>query len=294
MSKRKILVLGASGMLGHMLFKVLSDHDDLDVFGTIRGFEKNSRIESLGKSGKLLKGVHFESDAPFLDALKTCRPDVIVNCIGLIRQKPDGQNHLACIELNSKLPHKLFKISQVAGARFIHVSTDCVFNGNLGNYTEESPPSAEDVYGLSKFLGEVHYEGALTLRTSIIGPELSGKLSLLEWFLSQSGTINGFDKAIYSGLPTYELSQIIKNIITKFENLSGLYQVSTNPISKYELLKLIADTYSKQIEIKRLSDYVSDKSLSFTKFAAATEYIPKNWEHLINDMYLNDTNRGLR
>ena len=171
------------------------------------------------------------------------------------------------------------------GARLIHMSTDCVFSGSVGMYTESTFPDANDLYGRSKYLGEVDYLNAITLRTSIIGHELSGSKSLVCWFLSQMGSVKGFKKAIFSGLPTIEIAKVIRENVLPNTSLRGTYHLSVDPINKYDLLKLIARQYEKEIDIIPDESYVIDRSLNSERFRLATGFKPKPWPQLIKEMY---------
>jgi len=183
------------------------------------------------------------------------------------------------------LPHRLAQLCELAQARLIHISTDCVFSGKVGMYSETDSTDADDVYGKSKALGEVAYGSALTLRTSTIGHELQSDYGLLNWFLSQSERCKGFNRAIFSGLPTVVLAMVIRDFVIENKALSGLYHVAAQPINKYELLKLIADVYKKKINIEIDNSFVIDRSLDARKFNLATGYNPPSWESLINTMY---------
>ena len=213
-------------------------------------------------------------------------PEVVINAVGLIRHLPEGREPLPCIQVNAAFPHLLWEACKQREIRCINYSTDCVFDGKAGRpYLETDKPTAEDVYGLTKYLGEISGPLGLTIRTSIIGPELRGKLSLLEWFLAQQGTVNGFTGALYTGLPTSEHARILAEYILPNKSLEGLYQVSSNPISKYELLQLIAKTYKKQICITPNTSVQEDKRLSGAKFGTATGYFAPNWEKLTAEMH---------
>ena len=170
-------------------------------------------------------------------------------------------------------------------ARLIHVSTDCVFSGERGGYVEGDPTDARDAYGKSKALGEVDYPHAITLRTSIIGHELQSKISLLDWFLAQNKRCNGYTKAIFSGLPTVVFAQLIRDIVIPHQELSGLYHISAKPISKFDLLKLIAEVYGKSIHIEPEEELVIDRSLNSMRFQLATGYIAPEWPELIQLMH---------
>jgi dTDP-4-dehydrorhamnose reductase len=218
-------------------------------------------------------------------ALASIQPDIVINCVGLIKQLPISNDPLSAITVNAQLPHRISLISKTAGARMIHISTDCVFSGLKGNYTENDPFNAEDLYGQTKYLGEVSYPHCITLRTSIVGHELKEGLGLVDWFLAQEGVTRGYTKAIYSGFPTIELARIISDYILPNDNLSGLYHVSSDPISKYELLKLVSERYNKKIMIEPYDEFILDRTLDSSKFRSLTGYNPPAWPNLIDAMY---------
>lgn len=284
--KKKVLILGGTGMLGHMLFTQLSLQKNLDVYATAR----TSSGLPQWFFPDLVKKIRADVDADNFDtiirAFASIRPDIVINCIGLIKQLPMASDPLSAIIINSLLPHRISMICRSASARMIHISTDCVFDGKKGNYTETDTSNADDLYGRSKFLGEVAYSPhCLTLRTSIIGHELKGKLGLIEWFLAQKGKVNGFTHAIYSGFPTIELARIITDYILPNPELTGVYHVSSDPISKYDLLKLVARKYDKKIEIEPYDDFLQDRSLDSSLFRRLTGYIPPSWPELVDKMY---------
>lgn len=276
----KVLVLGASGMLGHMLFSELFRRG-YDVYGTLR---KDIQYRDDWK-GRLLTGVDafdFESVISSIDIVK---PNAIINAIGLIRHLPEGKKHLPCIKINAELPHLLLKLCLERNIRLVHYSTDCVFDGQAGRpYTEIDRPTATDVYGLTKFIGEVAESPALTIRTSIIGPELRGKHSLLEWFLSQQGRVRGFTGAIYTGLPTSEHARLLADIVLPRAELHGLYHVASTPISKFDLLNIIKHVYDKSIVIDPDGTVQEDKRLSSDAFRIETGYTSPSWPAMISSM----------
>ena len=279
------MVLGASGMLGHTLFYDLLVNRQFNVKGTVRSMDEFHGFFP----GKLLEKIIENVDATKIETVRAAihdfRPDIVINCIGIIKQSPIANDPLTVITLNALFPHQLAAICREAGCRLIHVSTDCVFDGEKGSYTEEDKLSAEDLYGISKYMGEVNYNHTITIRTSIIGHELNSNLSLLEWFLSQKGSVKGYTKAIYTGFPTNEISRIIAEFILPDETLSGLYQVSSDPISKYDLLKLVSIIYKKDIEIIPFDGFSDNKSLVSEKFRKETGYHPPAWEELVERMY---------
>ena len=280
----KILILGVSGMLGNAMMRVLSEKSDWQVYGTLRS-EGAKQFFSAEIAQRLIIGVDVEQYDSLIKAFATIRPDVVINCIGLIKQLSGADDPLMAIPTNSLLPHRLAGLSGLIEARLVHISTDCVFSGKKGNYRESDPSDAEDLYGKSKFLGELDYPHAITLRTSIIGHELQGGRSLIGWFLSQERQCKGFVKAIYSGLPTVVLAQLVRDVIIPRTELSGLYHVAAQPISKYDLLRLVADVYGKAIEIIPDDKLVIDRSLNADRFRDATGYIAPGWPKLIEQMH---------
>jgi dTDP-4-dehydrorhamnose reductase len=291
MSSQKVLILGVTGMLGHALFNQLVNDEHFDVFGAARksfdDFKDFFPAECCSKIMTPVYGEDFESLTLCLTGLK---PDVVINCMGIIKQSPSVKNALRTITMNALLPHRLAVICKAIGAKLIHISTDCVFSGNTGNYLESDIPDPQDLYGRTKLLGEVIDEHCLTVRTSIIGHELKSSSGLLEWFLSQKDSIKGFTYAIYSGFPTVELARIIRefvlpNFATGNSVLRGLYQVSSEPISKYGLLRKIATIYQKPIEIEPDDTIHMNRSLNSTRFQKITGYSPPPWSELIEQMY---------
>jgi dTDP-4-dehydrorhamnose reductase len=285
MSKR-ILILGGTGMLGHMLLRYISNCPEYEVYATTRslgGLSRSFPSEQVARfRPDVVDADNFDS---VIRSLASIQPDIVINCIGLIKQLPIAGDPLSAITVNAQLPHRISLISRTAGARMIHISTDCVFNGKKGNYTEDDPSNAEDLYGQTKYLGEVNYPHCVTLRTSIIGHELKRGYGLIDWFLSQEGRARGYTKAIYSGFPTIELARIISDYVLPNKELSGTYHVSSNPISKYELLKIVADKYGKRIAIEPYDNYILDRSMNSSKFRTQTGYIPPTWPELIDRMY---------
>lgn len=285
MNSKKILILGVTGMLGHILFMELRKNKNFDVYGTLRSINSPDKWFKPEEIQKIRPGVDADNFDTVIRALASIRPDIVINCIGLIKQLPAASDPLTVITVNAQLPHRISLICRTAGARMIHISTDCVFDGLKGNYKETDSSNASDLYGRTKFLGEVTYPHCITLRTSIIGHELKGKYGLIEWFLSQEGAVKGFTKAIYSGFPTIEIARIISEYIIPNTELSGLYHVSLEPVSKYELLKLVSKKYNKKIEIERYDDFFCDRSLDSSKFREITGYTPPSWNELIEKMH---------
>jgi len=282
---KRILIIGATGMLGHVLFRHLSANPEYEVFGTSRSIGGLHAVFPSHLTRRFRQYVDADNFDSVIRALASIQPDIVINCIGLIKQLPLSSDPLSAITVNAQLPHRISLISRTAGARMIHISTDCVFNGVRGNYTESDPSCAEDLYGQTKYLGEVTYPHCVTLRTSIIGHELKGGYGLVDWFLAQEGSVRGFTKAIYSGFPTIELARVISDYILPNQELSGLYHVSSNPISKYELLRIIARRYDKKIAIDPYDDFVIDRSLDSSRFRSLTGYVPPGWDELVEAMF---------
>ena len=273
-------------MLGHTLFSYLSLRKKWDVYSTTRNPEGLSPWFSEDLARKVRPLVDADNFDTVVRALASIRPDIVINCIGLIKQLPMASDPLTAITVNSQLPHRISLICRTAGARLIHLSTDCVFNGSKGNYNESAPSNAEDLYGRTKYLGEVSYPHCITIRTSIIGHELKGYHGLIEWFLKQK-SVKGYTNVIFSGLPTIEISNIIGNYIIPNEQLKGVYHVSSLPITKYQLLKIVADQYSKKVEIEPYDDIKINRSLDSSLFQTVTQYTPPSWAELVKIMYNN-------
>ena len=282
----KILILGASGMLGHRLWINLRKEHEVwvTVRRTFSPFPERPEFP--------VKYVRTDVDASNFDqvtrALASIQPDLVINCIGLIKQMGHlARDPIMSISLNALLPHRLSLICRAAKIRMIHISTDCVFSGKKGNYLESDESDAEDLYGRSKFLGEVAYPPhSLTLRTSIIGRELKTRLGLIEWFLSQKDgdTIRGYKRAIFTGFTTDELSRIIMNNVIPHPELSGLYHVSSDPINKYDLLQIANQAFRRRINILPDEDFFMDRSLNSTRFRQAIGYQPPSWPEMIHEM----------
>ncbi len=275
----RILVFGAGGMLGHKLMQVLGN--DHEMFGTFR----DRALPSVLTGAKVIPGVSIEDEAAVRRSIEESRPNVVVNAVGIIKQLPDSKNVITTLTVNSIFPHRLAELAAEFGFRLMTVSTDCVFSGSRGNYSEDDTPDATDLYGKSKNLGEVDAPNCLTLRTSIIGHEIGTAHSLVDWFLSNSGgKVKGYANAIYSGFPTVVFAAIIDNLIRHQPALSGLYHVSSDPIGKYDLLKLINERYRADIEIERFEDFRIDRSLDSTRFRTETGFAPQSWPEMIDLM----------
>jgi len=291
----RVLILGISGMLGSAMFRFFSEKGVHEVWGTVRNkstlpfFDQNHHA-------RIISDVDVLNHLTLVTILERVKPDYVINCIGLVKQLAEVDDPLITLPINSLLPHHLARLCALSGARLLQMSTDCVFSGDKGNYTEADTSDATDLYGKSKYLGEVSYPNALTIRTSIIGHELQSQHSLVDWFLSQNENCNGYSKAIFSGFPTIVLSEIIHDFILVNQKLSGVYHVAASPISKFDLLSLISDVYGKSIQINKNDKVTIDRSLNATKFNTETGYQPPPWPHLIQSMhnyYINLRNQNV-
>ena len=281
---KTVLVLGASGMLGNAVLRLFAASPGWRAVGTVRSAAARSLLpEAL--QAPLLVGVDVDSAGGLARAFAEAAPDVVVNCVGVVKQLAAADDPLTAIPINALLPHRLARLCEPAGARLVHISTDCVFSGRRGGYVESDFADADDLYGRSKYLGEVvDAAHAVTLRTSIIGHELDGARSLVGWFLAQQGSVRGYARAVFSGLPTCELAGVIRDFVLPRPELRGLYHVSSAPINKYDLLKLVARTYRKSIEIVPSAEFVIDRSLDSSRFRGASGYAPPPWPELVRRM----------
>lgn len=284
-----VLILGGSGMLGHKLW--LNFRDRFNAYVTLRQPLSEYAHLNLFDPKKSFDNVDVKSNENLLRVLEKIKPNVIINCIGIVKQVPAAKDPILSIKINSLLPHELEKMAKIYGAKLIHISTDCIFEGGKGNYTEEEPSRADDLYGLTKLLGEVSSPPTLTLRTSIVGRELARHLGLLEWFLSRKRgqKVSGYTKAIFSGFTTQVLAQTLAWIITSHRDLTGIYHLSSFPISKYELLKKLQKVFNLDIEIVPFDDFHCDRSLNGSHFNSATGFTPPNWDAMIQGLKKEDS-----
>lgn len=272
----RLLVLGGDGMLGHELYRELRDHHETGV--TLRQQRKEFSRDHV------FAGVDVRGGARIEEVIAQFRPAAVVNCIGIVKQRPESEQAITSIEVNSLLPHRLALACRAAGAHLVQLSTDCVFSGERGNYREEDRPDPVDVYGRSKLLGEVTGEGALTLRTSMIGLGLYRKTSLVDWFLAQKGSVRGYRKAIFSGLTTRELSRVIRMVLEKHPQASGLYHLSAAPIDKYSLLVKLRERLGKSVDIAPVDEPRIDRSLDSTRFRRVFGYTPPGWDAMLDEL----------
>ncbi len=276
------MILGGDGMLGHQLLKHLQPRHEVKVtlrqdMGSYSSFGRFSRENAYD-------AIDVRSLERLVEVMADFCPEAVINAVGIVKQRPDAKESIPSLEINALLPHRLAVLCKSIGARLIHLSTDCIFSGKKGNYQESDPSDAEDLYGKTKFLGEVHEANGLTLRTSIIGRELSRHTSLLDWFLAQTGRVKGFTNAIYTGFTTLEMSRIIEMMLSKFPDASGVYQVSSDPINKYELLLLFREKLGHDIEIIADDAFHCDRSLDSKCFRSEFNYTPPSWPAMIEEL----------
>src|ERR1039458_7994281 len=257
----KIIVLGISGMLGSTAFRELCKVSNMDVYGTARKSETSSFFDD-DLRNRITTGIDVEDFNSVVDLFTQIKPEVVINCVGVVKQLASAKDPLTTVPINTILPHRLAPLGCQIGARLIHVSTDCVFSGKKGNYKESDFPDADDLYGRSKLLGEVDYRNAITLRTSIVGRELDSRHGLIEWFLHEKGCVRGYRRAIFSGLITQELTRVMVEHVLPRPELHGVYHVSSAPINKYDLLQLVKSTYGLDTEIQPDDSVVIDRSLN--------------------------------
>ena len=279
----KILILGGDGMLGHRLMKHFSSTGH-EVRVTLKQGLSAYREFGLFRAENAYAETDVRSSDLVAEVFAQWRPEAVVNAVGIVKQRPTAKELIPSIEINALFPHKLAELCKASGARMIHVSTDCVFSGRKGHYQEDDPSDAEDLYGKTKYLGEVHDSHCLTLRTSMIGRELSRKQGLLEWFLCQRGSVQGFKNALFSGFTTLELSRIIDKILAEYPEKGGLYHVSSEPISKFDLLTLIRRKMGLRVEIIPVEEPRLDRSLDSTRFRSEFNYTPPTWEEMIEEL----------
>lgn len=280
---KRILILGGSGMLGHKAYQILSN--DFDTYVTFRSFDQKLKQTNVFDQNKVFDRVDtFQIDS-VSNVIDTVKPDVVVNCIGAIKQSKEAQIPKFSIYVNSLFPHVLAELTATANARLIHISTDCVFSGRKGDYVEGDLSDAEDLYGKTKYLGEIQEGNVLTLRTSIIGHELFTNVALVDWFISKENkVVNGFTNAFYTGFPTITFCHEIIRVIKNYPDLVGLYNISSDKISKFELLNLIKRIYNLKIEIKPFDDFYCDRSLNSDKYRQLTNFHPPPWEEMLRQM----------
>jgi dTDP-4-dehydrorhamnose reductase len=280
---KMVLILGASGMLGHMLVRVLSPHHR--IFGTTsRQYITESPLAHLLDRDSWIGGIDVRRFNRVEELVREIQPDVVINCVGVIKQKMKQDDIADAIVINSLFPHQLAKLCQSNRIRLIHFSTDCVFEGTPGTKKASDVPNATDLYGTTKRLGEIDYGDSITIRSSIVGAQISGNESLFQWAISQKGKgINGFTEAKYSGLTTMTMSKVVLKIMDQFPLIRGIHQISSEAISKYDLLCKLNVSLDLQLKISADSTLVCDRTLDGSEFAHQTGIRIPTWDEMLNE-----------
>lgn len=278
----RVLILGGDGMLGHQLLKCFAPLHETRVtlrlpVGAYSGYR-------LFDATNAYCGIDLRTVEPLIPVLADFHPELVINAVGIVKQRPLAADTALNLEINALLPHRLMALCKATRARLVQVSTDCVFSGRKGGYRESDLPDAEDLYGRAKLLGEVEAPDCVTLRTSMIGPELVRKAGLVEWFLAQQGHVQGYRNAIFSGFITAELARVIEKIATDFPGARGLYHLSSRPISKFALLTLLKKRLDLPLEIIPNDDYRCDRSLDAAKFQSQFGYRAPDWATMIDEL----------
>ena len=283
----KILILGGDGMIGCKMAQVLSAQNH-EIVISIRE-KKDLTLKSISSKSKVFFNDFLKDN--ILDFLVKVNPDIIINAIGVTIRRGAKKKISDTIYLNSLFPHQLSNWALAFKKRLIHFSTDCVFSGSEGSYLEDTTPDALDYYGKTKGLGEVNSKSSLTIRSSMIGPELFNKTELFEWIINnKEKEINGFSRVMYSGVTTFYMARIVADLIDNHKNLSGIYNVASKPISKFELLHLINDNFDLGLIINDDKTVISNKTLNASKMAKEIGLQPPSWDELIFELkkdYMN-------
>lgn len=285
---KKVLIIGGTGMLGHKLAQYLADR--FVLYTTIRGCFADVKRFGIFDERHTIGNIDVMSPDDLDRAIQQTEPDAVVNCVGIVKQVLKAEDVIGTVTINSILPHRLADLSSRHGFRLVLISTDCVFRGDRGNYTEADVPDAVDLYGRSKILGEVDAPNILTIRTSLIGRELASEHGLIEWFLGKrGGTVEGFTNAIFSGFPTVVFADIIGELLTSCPDLHGIYHVSSDRIDKYSLLCLANKALDAGITVDPDRGLVVDRSLDSTRFRQATGFVPPSWSEMMKRMAADPT-----
>ena len=282
----KILILGSNGLVGNTITRYFFEKENYQTIAILRDCTK-------------LKLFHKKFHQKFLvienildyeetkKIIKSVKPDILINCLGITNKemKINPMQIEKFITINSLFPHWLQRLCSNIDARLIHFSTDCIFSGNKGFYSENDIPDPPDIYGRSKLLGELNYENTLTIRKSVIGHELASKKGLLEWFLAQNNYVQGYKNVIFSGITVLELARLIDTYIIPRSDLKGILNISGQSISKFDLLKILANVYNKSIEIIPNESMNINRTLNGSQFNKLTGYRISSWSSLIKSMY---------
>jgi dTDP-4-dehydrorhamnose reductase len=281
----RVLVLGGTGMLGHSLWQECRAR--FDSFVTVRAARPDETPLGALDPARIVAGVRAEASETISSALAETRPEVVVNCIGIVKQARAAADRITTVRVNSLFPHELAALCERNGARLIHLSTDCVFSGRRGDYSEQDSPEPIDLYGRSKLLGEPAGTRVLTLRTSMIGWELSGsRQGLLEWFAGhEAGTrVSGYTRARFTGPTTPVLSRTIAEVIESGDELNGTWHVGAAAITKHDLLVRLRDALGIDVEVVPDESVVIDRTLDSSRFRGAAAWSPPTWDQMVTEL----------
>lgn len=277
-------------MFGHKLWQRASE--EVETWATVRAERLDPAAGAVLDPARVITGVSADRLDSIAAAIESSAADVVVNCIGIVKQADAASDPIPSVQINALFPHQVAKLCRERGKRFVHISTDCVFSGSAGRYVEDDFADARDLYGRSKLLGEATGSGSLTVRTSIIGRELASSYGLVEWFLGEAAAgndVRGFSKAIFSGFTTEALADVLIDVVLAHPELEGLWHVSADPIDKNRLLELLRDGYGLSLGITPDESVTIDRSLDSTRFRDATGWQPPGWEEMIGRMAADPT-----
>lgn len=297
-NKKRILIFGASGMLGSAMFDHFYQQQEFVVYGTCTDVSKVDHCMIFSKAMPNILELDVNNEDHVSSILESIKPDIIINCVGFIKQRSHSEKNdeiganIKHIMTNAVFPWILVKLKEKS-ARLIHISTDCVFSGIKGNYNETDVCDCIDLYGRTKLIGEPIGDNVCVIRTSIIGHELNTSVSLLDWFLQSNQKVSGYVNAVFSGLPTIVLARMIAEYVIPYPSLNGLFNLSASPISKFELLDKVRRVYNKDVDLCRDSDLVIDRSLNSQKLRKTTGFKAPTWDEMLSELYIWGLNKKL-
>lgn len=278
-----VAIIGASGLLGSACFRIFDESSDINVIGTFRDpYDAKVFFHNRDQHYVLSDALNIDELERFFE---TAQPSVVINCTSLSKSELQRGQATQFIPIYCMLPHLLADFSERFAAKFIQISSDGVFSGDRGNYAETDLPDATDLYGRAKLLGEVDYPHCVTLRTSMLGHDALKMNGLVSWFLDQRGSCVGYTKAVFSGFPVSVLARIFRDYILPIENLTGVYHLASEPISKFDLLKLISEIYNHEITIIPDAKVEINRSLNPAKFNSKTGFSPCSWGEMVKLMH---------
>ena len=271
-------------MIGHKLWQALAAGNNDDIVGTLHG-QRDAFARYALFDERIIEQFEAADFEGVTSVLNRIRPSVIVNCIGITKRKSEASDVAKMFMINARFPHHLARWAAGNGARVIQFSTDCVFDGADGNYSERSVVTAPDLYGQTKYFGELDYDHCLTIRTSMIGREITGHTELLEWFLAQRGKcITGYRNARYSGLTTLAMARLLPRIVREHPQLCGKYQIAGPIITKYDLLCQLREAFGLEVKVVPDETFHCDRTLQSDRFVQATGIRIPSWEKMLSEL----------